>query len=100
MPDLHVGPISEQAFRCRRSGCGTGRRALKKSDDEKVKLTANYLNSIAIAVLVVGGLTLLISFLTLPAVLVSQLMALTAICALVSATLHLVARLFLERLDQ
>jgi hypothetical protein len=69
--------------------------------NERTKLTATYLNGVAIAIFAIGGFALLISLAsasdsTAPSVLVWIAVG----CVLASFALHLIARLFLGRLQE
>jgi hypothetical protein len=71
---------------------------MTEGEKEQTKLTANYVNGTAIAILAVGGLAPLVTLTPtkplLPVVIVS------VICVLFSLVLHLQARHLLKELDK
>ncbi len=69
--------------------------------NEQVKLTATYLNGLAIAIFAVGGLAPLVAVVsgTVQAGAV-QIVVLSTVCVAASLTLHLLARRSLKRLSQ
>lgn len=66
--------------------------------NEQARLTANYLNGVAVAVFAVGGLGSLIPALSSDGGLTVFPMIVSAICFVLSFTLHWVARHVLRRL--
>jgi hypothetical protein len=73
---------------------------MSKITDEQHKLTANYLNSFAVAIAAVGGLAPPISRLS-PGGTISDglLIAVVVISLAISLSVHLTARRLLRRLD-
>ena len=69
--------------------------------NEKVKLTATYLNGLAIAVFAVGGLAPIVAIVsgTTQSVTATSVVILTSICVCLSAGLHLGARRTLRKLE-
>jgi hypothetical protein len=68
--------------------------------NERVKLTATYLNGLAIAIFAVGGLAPLVAVLsgTANPTALTSIAALTTICVVLSGVLHLVAKRHLGQL--
>ena len=66
--------------------------------NERAKLTATYLNGVAIALLAVGSFAPMVSAFGTPSRSINTLAAQIGICLIVSGILHLVARRFLRRL--
>jgi len=67
--------------------------------NERLKLTATYLNGIAIAVFAVGGLAPVFTGVYGPGGLTPLHLILSAICFLASLGIHLMARAFLKGLE-
>ncbi len=70
-------------------------------ENEQVKLTATYLNGLAIAIFAVGGLAPLVSIVSgtaHPSALL-PIAALTTVCVLLSGALHLIAKRHLRQLQ-
>ncbi len=68
--------------------------------NEQVKLTATYLNGIAITIFAVGGLAPLVALVsgTASPSAVPLIIALTSVCVVLSGALHLIARRHLRQL--
>ena len=69
-------------------------------DNERIKLTATYLNGLAIAIFAVGGLAPVVAIVsgTAQSGTASGISVLTTVCVAVSVGLHLAARLILRGL--
>ncbi|MBL3552578.1 amino acid transporter [Rhodovulum sulfidophilum] len=66
--------------------------------DEQTKLTANYVNGLALALFAVGGLASLFSNAYSEHGLTTQVVLASAVCFVASLLLHLLARLILKGL--
>ena len=75
---------------------GEERRALVRN--EQAKLTATYLNNLAIAVFAIGGITPLASSFVGQGGLAGFTLAVGGVCFVISVGLHLGAQLILRRL--
>ncbi len=75
---------------------------MSASRPEKIKLTASYLNGLAISMTAVGAFSPLVAFFSQPDPAIPAFIPLSigAVCVLLGGTLHFAARLFLERLDR
>jgi len=69
-------------------------------DNERTKLTATYLNGVAIAVLAVGGFAPVVNVTNVQSTVTGPVMLSAAICLFISAALHLIARTILKGLKQ
>lgn len=68
--------------------------------NERTKLTATFLNGLAIAVFAVGGLTQTVRAFNEPATVTIAAVFLSGICFLGAFALHMIARGILGRLEQ